>query len=663
MRSNSRRLPLSFPPKARFGPFPILLLLSACAALRALPQAPPPLALIEASRSLPNDAERRFAARASDRLATWFGEAGLSVRRLSEEAAARDGIPSRIAVLPYNPSLSPALRKQLEFFFQKGGRLIVFYSSDSALAERAGLRLGPYLKAETPGQWSAIRFTRDAPSLVPPRLVQSSGNIRPAYPLEGKGRVIAWWEDAEGRLRPEPAWVLTDRAAWMSHLLLDGDSISRCRLLMALAVHFDPLLLPLAGQRARDRAGGITPYANGTQLLNAIRRRAQFHPLLRKEIETVEREMSRLHALAETGDWSALVLQEFRLQEKLAKLYGASLPSAQGEFRAVWNHSGLGVSGGTNSWERTAALLADHGFTAVFPHVAWAGLALYPSRLLPQSDAGRAVGDPLMQCLAASARHNLAVHAWVSCWNLEGAPPSLLERFKSQNRLQQDATGQTLPWLCPSHPDNIEHQLAILAEIAKQYPVAGVHLDYIRFPGSHACFCPTCRRAFESSTKQRIRHWLTDVQPGGPLAPSFSEWRAEQISRFVRLARDRLHAVRPSATLSAAVYGYYPGCIQSMGQDWAAWLRNGWVSFVCPMNYEQDLDRFKRYLQTQLPLAPHPGRIIPGIGVTASTSRLNPIQTLDQIEAVRAAGAPGFILFDLNPTLETELFPILRAFR
>jgi len=626
---------------------------------------PPPLLLLEAASSLPNEAERRFAARAADRLAQWIGEAGLSVRRLPEATAIRDGLPGRILLIPYALTLPPALRNRIAAFVRNGGRLIVFYSSDPELASLVGVQLGPYLKAESPGQWSAIRFTRDAPPLTPPRLVQTSGNIRPVYPLEGTGRVIGWWEDHEGGVRPEPAWTLTDRAAWMSHLLLEGESAPRRQLLLALAVHFDPRLLPIAGRRALDRAGASPPYATGTQVLENIRRRTTFSssPLLQEQIAALEREIAALATRAKKGDWVALIQREALLQVQFARAYAASLPPARAEFRAVWNHSGLGLGTDTQSWNRTARLLAEHGFTAVFPHVAWAGLALYPSQLVPQSAAGRAVGDPLALCLQAAGRHGLAVHAWVACWNLEGAPESLVARFRAQNRLQQELDGTILPWLCPSRADNVEHQLAILEEIAERYPVAGLHLDYIRFPGSRACYCPACRSAFETHLRRRVTRWPADVTGKGPLASAYTEWRAGQITRFVRLARERLRAVRPSAALSAAVYGYYPGCIQSMGQDWATWVRNDWVTFVCPMNYEADLDRFKRYLQVQMPLAPRPDRIIPGIGVVSASSRLSPLQTLDQIEAVRTAGASGFILFDLTPTLESELFPALRALR
>ena len=335
------------------------------------------------------------------------------------------------------------------------------------------------------------------------------------------------------------------------------------------------------------------------------------------------------------------------------------MPPAAGEFRAVWNHSGLGLVPGTNGWAQTARRLAEHGFHAVFPQAAWAGAVLYPGGRLPQSEAGRAAGDPLGACCQAAREAGLAVHAWKICWSLGPAPAAAVERLRAAGRLQVNAVGETLPWLCPSQRENVESELAVVAEIASRYPVQGIHLDYIRFADKQTCCCPVCRAGFERARGVRVARWPEEALQG-PLAASFRRWRAGQIARFVRLARARLRAVRPDAALSAAVYGWYPGCIDSLGQDWVGWLARGDLDFVCPMNYTADTAQFAGWLAGQLPRVGDRSRLIPGIGVTANESRLNGLQALDQILAARQAGAAGFILFDLTDALDRELLPLLR---
>jgi uncharacterized lipoprotein YddW (UPF0748 family) len=96
-----------------------------------------------------------------------------------------------------------------------------------------------------------------------------------------------------------------------------------------------------------------------------------------------------------------------------------------------------------------------------------------------------------------------------------------------------------------------------------------------------------------------------------------------------------------------------------VGQDWAAWLKGGLMDFVCPMNYTANLTQFADYVRNQVSLPGAAGKVYPGIGVTATESRLDPVQVVDQIAALRKEGAPGFALFELNHVVEKEVLPIL----
>ena len=77
------------------------------------------------------------------------------------------------------------------------------------------------------------------------------------------------------------------------------------------------------------------------------------------------------------------------------------------------------------------------------------------------------------------------------------------------------------------------------------------------------------------------------------------------------------------------------------------------------MTYTEDASNFRSETAGHLS---HPGvgnRIVPGIGVTASESQLSADGVIEQINLLRTLGAPGFVLFDLGPTLQNEILPIL----
>ena len=37
-----------------------------------------------------------------------------------------------------------------------------------------------------------------------------------------------------------------------------------------------------------------------------------------------------------------------------------------------------------------------------------------------------------------------------------------------------------------------------MLEVARKYPVDGLHFDYIRYPGRDKCYCDGCRERFEA---------------------------------------------------------------------------------------------------------------------------------------------------------------------
>jgi uncharacterized lipoprotein YddW (UPF0748 family) len=111
--------------------------------------------------------------------------------------------------------------------------------------------------------------------------------------------------------------------------------------------------------------------------------------------------------------------------------------------------------------------------------------------------------------------------------------------------------------------------------------------------------------------------------------------------------------------LSAAVYGKYPSCVNSVGQDWISWLRTGLIDYALPMNYTENMEALKSWLGTQTADPRLATKIISGIGVTAAESRLDAIEVLQQIDVIRRMKCKGFALFDLDENLRQNILPIL----
>jgi hypothetical protein len=181
----------------------------------------------------------------------------------------------------------------------------------------------------------------------------------------------------------------------------------------------------------------------------------------------------------------------------------------------------------------------------------------------------------------------------------------------------------------------------MIEEIVREYPVDGIHHDYVRYPGDAApdtyCFCDYCLEHFWSDNllfypsqpeKQvplktiRLRpeaNWDQDftAKPAGwsglsreekarlilegksikraDLDYFFYEWRADSITRFVREAWERAAAIRPDIEMSAAVFANAMKSGRFIGQRWADFTP--WVDITMTMTYRSHFQgSFEDYL-------------------------------------------------------------------
>lgn len=550
--------------------------------------------LVKGTSSAPDKEERKVAEKTTSRLSKWLEDMGVAHSVLDDDDIAGGRVrSSAVIILPYNPQISDREIRQLEKLSANGSKLIVFYGSNPRLAELLDMKLGKYQAASAPGQWSSFIFNRSAPAGMPPKIIQESGNIFTMFPASGNSKIIAYWQNAEGRPLPDPAWVQSKKGAWMTHILLGEDSENKKTMLLALLGQYAPEVWKEANRQSKQSAN-----------VNYV------------------------------------------VPQRIGK----------NEFRGIWDHSGLGLYPG--NWNKTCKLLADSGITAVFPNTMWAGAADYKSKHVAQSDQSIQFGDQMAQCVSAAHANGLEVHAWKVCWNLAKAPKDFIENMRKQDRLQKNSRGEAVNWLCPSDPANISLELNTIIEAASRYNIDGIHLDYIRYPDDKTCFCAGCRQRYESWSGWRVKNWPKDVL-SGKQSGNYKAWRSQQITDFVRSARNAIKKINRQIKFSAAVYPKYPECKNSIGQDWGLWIKEGIVDFVCPMDYFPNVASFREALTGQLALPNGRQRIYPGLGVTLEEGDLPSDVFLGQLRTLRELKAGGYMLFDLNPSLTANFLPLL----
>ena len=299
-------------------------------------------------------------------------------------------------------------------------------------------------------------------------------------------------------------------------------------------------------------------------------------------------------------------------------LFGLVSPAA--DIRAVWDHSGKGLYEG--DWPRTMKVLKQARVTDLYLNVGGVDFAHYASATLPKSLTFGKFGDQLTAALRAAKPEGIRVHAWFICFNATRNVSATMNLFLQKGWRLRSATGGYTTYLDPASAGVRARVLTAIDELVR-YPVDGVQLDFVRYGDS-------------------------TVKPAKA---------AEVLSSFVAEARRR---VKRPKMLSAAVYGKYPACISSVGQDWSRWLDLDIIDYAVPMDYTDKPGKFKELLAAQMSPSRRAKRTIIGIGVTATGLHLSPWQVVEQARLARQGGFAGVALFDLDLTLERSIFPALK---
>ena len=600
----------------------------------------------------------QYARSVAKRFSRMLGIIGFAADTFEESSFSKARLKSvKLIVLPLNAVVSTQTTDLLKNFVAGGGKLFVTYSLADTVASLLGLRQTDWLKEESPGQFASIQLKAPEIPDIPTSIRQASWNITVAASTTPQTKIIGYWHTMAGESTGLPALFMGEAGVFFSHIFLPDDILTKTRFLAALLGHLVPEFRQLLAKRAIETMATVG-HTGGLEALAAFVQQSGI-PEAVDALETGKRLMVKARAAYNTQRYNTAITTARASREAFSKAYSLSHISLETEGRAAWNHSGLGAYPG--NWDRSAKELAEAGVNMILPNMAWAGVAHYSSKVLPQSKTFTQYGDQLAQCVTAARQYGLEVHVWKITWNLEGAPKEFVEKMRTDGRTQVSATGKPLNWLCPSHPKNVQLELESILEIVTNYDVDGIHLDYIRYPGSHACYCEKCRERFTLTTRQQIDEWPKAVLPEtGVYSGRYIQWRSQQITRLVRLLHKRLREVNPDLKLSTAVFGGYPACVTSIGQDWIAWAKAGYVDFVCPMNYTEDTNYFTELLANQLALMPKGVAIYPGIGATATNSLLTPDAVVEQIYLSRSLGASGWTIFDYSLDISETVLPALR---
>lgn len=297
--------------------------------------------------------------------------------------------------------------------------------------------------------------------------------------------------------------------------------------------------------------------------------------------------------------------------------------------------------------ERVIATCADAGFDRVNFQVRGNGSVFFDSKIEPWADelGGKDPGfDPLAVACDAAHDAGIELHAWVNVapsWR-GSTPPKNLDHVYHRHPEWHwfDAKGRRQPLegfyvsLNPCLPAVRDYLVSLLREIATNYDVDGIHLDYIRFPNEEA----------KGVDYPRDRETLRLYRKDTGLAPdddatAWATWRADQVTRLVADIRAMLDDENPRCELTAAVGASPEGPTSAHFRDSERWLREKLVAAVYPMNYTPDVATFTKRVHAWKPFDPN--SIITGLRIDLN----QPASTLEAEVAAATAFSPHLCVF------------------
>jgi uncharacterized lipoprotein YddW (UPF0748 family) len=359
---------------------------------------------------------------------------------------------------------------------------------------------------------------------------------------------------------------------------------------------------------------------------------------------------------------------------------------ARSEVRALWVTRGSLVSPqAISAMVRSAAA---SGFNTLLVQVRGRGDAYFSTQLEPRAvllASQPSSFDPLATTIALAQEQGIRVHAWVNVnlvssgpelpvsrshivyrrpeWlmvprelasplgRLESRSPAYLGRLARWTRAaSEDVEGL---YLSPIHRGAVDHVVAILEQLAGTYPLDGIHLDYVRYPGPDFDYSRAALTEFRAyldadlTAAERRRFdprdvtsliAMTDVYPEG-----WANYRRARLNTLVMRARTAVKKRRPEVLFSAAVYPDPVEAATTRLQDWRTWIENRMIDVVCPMAYTPDASVFASQIAFVREVSG--GHAVwAGIGAY----RLSSSQTVQNIQTARRLGAEGIVLFSYD---------------
>lgn len=324
-----------------------------------------------------------------------------------------------------------------------------------------------------------------------------------------------------------------------------------------------------------------------------------------------------------------------------------TLESYPVQFRSFWLDNGtIAAAGGREGIAELLDLAELANFNAVLPEVFFKGKTIIPTNeFFVQDERFKSWSeDPLKILIEEADKRNMEVHAWVWVFNenTHGEPGIILQEhpdWAARDKNGNIVTYHNSSWLSPSRKDVREFLIKRYIYLVENYDLDGINLDYIRFPEEYRAsygFDENTAALFEKKTG--INPF--EIKSGSSQSAEWNKFRESLITQMVKETSTVLKNINPELIISADVIPGREEARYRALQDWSLWLEKGYLDFVLPMTYTENLfSELSKWIQEDTKELDYP--IYPGISVF----KLSPAQVIEQVDEINNLNRIGLSLF------------------
>jgi uncharacterized lipoprotein YddW (UPF0748 family) len=212
------------------------------------------------------------------------------------------------------------------------------------------------------------------------------------------------------------------------------------------------------------------------------------------------------------------------------------------------------------------------------------GLVFYASRIAPRAP-GYGTFDALGETIRAAHLRGIKVRAWMPQFHDQvaaGAHPDWqMHALKEGRVLPYTGRDGKEFFLNPLNSAARDYQRSLIEEIARDYDVDGIVIDWVRFDDYNMDLGDETRAKFKASAG--FDPIDIDFSKDNPQRTQWNAWRSKQIADHVKRMRAALDAIKPRLELGAYIL---PPEFDEVAQDAAQF--SGALAFLSPMAYYKD---------------------------------------------------------------------------